>query len=370
MISMMGVALASCGSDNDGDDWKDNTSDVAVTGSATNVTFYSATIGGVINLNQTQTLASNARVLKEIEYDTAEHYDSHNYFDQSVSIEEIVGNKVSVELSGLVPETKYVYRTVVEVNGVKYAGENRYFTTSKLPQAVKSVKVTETTESWINMTVMVDEDDFEHAGVEIFVSEHKEDLEDIAEIYSINRVKTAKREDRWDSEEGRYYIYDNDYVYLKDGEHRYSVSNLDENTTYYYRYVTFSYVDHNDHYVASGISSFKTKGGSKGDDENDDDNDVTEAATAVMLWSQIVGTWTMQQNSQSGTLMVLIEDSGRMQFSDGTTWEARLQDGYPQIITVTKQDGTTENFDIHGNGYNMTWYSRSREEILTFKRVY
>ena len=378
MAGMMSVSLSSCG-DDDGDGWSNNTTDVAVTGSATDVTFYGATVQGVVNLNQTTTLSSDRSVTIKVEYAEASFYDKNSYFDYIEQIDEIVGNKVSVELVGLNAETDYKYRVSVEVNGVKYVGETRSFHTQSVSNIVSSVNLADVGETYAYFNMKVDAVKCKHCGVGIMYSKSMADLEDED---NYGRLSEAERAMSYDDIEQLYYYYsDNDKVYLKDGDFRYRLTDLEEGTTYYYRYFTY-YGRSEKPYVTSTISSFKTQGKVVDDDsDREDGNDVDDdaAVTALLSMYNLSAHWRLENNTSSQSLgvtkgeiyyiMAEGSDDGIMMDSNmNTVATLDLSTTYPQLLTVRwLKVEQTVTYKLSYSSY-MMWKSSSGN--LLFTRLY
>ncbi|MBQ7424394.1 MAG: hypothetical protein IJV19_06610 [Prevotella sp.] len=369
LVSLLTLCFAACGGD-DGDgvdnSWKENTTDVAVTGSATKVTFYGAFLEGVVNLDRTQTLSSNRSVSIYIEYAEAEYYESKGYFNFSESIGEIVGNKISATLDDLTSNTRYLYRTKVEVNGVTYVGETRSFTTAQFTNIVNNVSITEVTETAVYFSLSANAEAMKHTSVGIFYSKSADDLKEIRPY----QLSEASADDNYDYDTNKYfdgYASSGEKKYLKDGERHFKIENLQPGITYYYCFYSLygrGGDETNDGYITGGISSFTTKGQNNSYNPNDgDDNGGSDAAVSVVTWSQITGTWFDESGSP-----VVIYDDGRMVYNDGTTWNIYLQEVYPQSIVAHDETGFQTIYEIYYRYPVMYWTETRNGNRLVFRR--
>ena len=93
----------------------------AVTGDATNVSYFWATVSGMVNL--TEGTKYN---------DWIEYSDDNNFKNRIRCSVEDAGSSFSVELNNLDMETTYYYRTYVKTDSRNYYGETESFTTKKL----------------------------------------------------------------------------------------------------------------------------------------------------------------------------------------------------------------------------------------------
>ena len=128
------VVFVSCGDDevepnSPGKNAEQNTTDVAVTGSVSEVGALWAQINGVVNLEVIT--ASYTNVTIGVEVSTTEDFKEKKRTKAS----DVVGRKFSVRVTPLSTETRFYYRTYVSVSSLSYDyyGETYSFTTSKLP---------------------------------------------------------------------------------------------------------------------------------------------------------------------------------------------------------------------------------------------
>ena len=131
------MVFVSCGDDevepngggNSGKNAEQNTTDVAVTGSVSEVGAFWAQINGVVNLEVIT--ASYTNVTIGVEVSTTEDFKEKKRTKAS----DVVGRKFSVRVTPLSTETKFYYRTYVSVSSLSYdyLGETYSFTTQGLP---------------------------------------------------------------------------------------------------------------------------------------------------------------------------------------------------------------------------------------------
>lgn len=135
MFLSLPLILLSCGNDEPENDVPNNTTDVAVTGSATDVGALYAQISGVVNLDLITAAYTSVNV--GVEYSTQTTFQEKT----RVNSNELTGRKLNVRLPVLHPETKYYYRTFVSVSTLSYDyyGETKSFTTKKIADKDKYV---------------------------------------------------------------------------------------------------------------------------------------------------------------------------------------------------------------------------------------
>ena len=131
------VVLTSCGDDevepngggNSGKNAEQNTMDVAVTGSVSEIGAMWAQISGVVNLDLIASSYTNVSI--GVEVSETEDFKNKNRIEAT----DVVGRKFNVRASLLMPESKYYYRTYVKVSSLSYdyLGETYSFTTKKFP---------------------------------------------------------------------------------------------------------------------------------------------------------------------------------------------------------------------------------------------
>ena len=130
------VVFVSCGDDevepngggNSGKNAEQNTTDVAVTGSVSELSAFWAQINGVVNLEVIT--ASYTNVTIGVEVSTTEDFKDK----ERTKASDVVGRKFSVRVFLGYPDTKYYYRTYVSVSSLSYDyyGETYSFVTKPL----------------------------------------------------------------------------------------------------------------------------------------------------------------------------------------------------------------------------------------------
>ena len=131
-LLLMGVSLCAvqaCNGDDDDEAMSDpskNTTDIAVTGNVDKYGCTYANIIGYANLNQ---LLANVEIGIEIRLADSEYGDF-----KSETTNSLTGNEFMVEFVGLLPNTKYKYRSYVKYGGLTHYGEFRTFTTKDIAQ--------------------------------------------------------------------------------------------------------------------------------------------------------------------------------------------------------------------------------------------
>ena len=128
-----GMVFTSCGDDEvgpgdtQGKNAEQNTTDVAVTGSVNEVSAMWAQISGVVNLDLIASSYTNVSI--GVELSETEDFKNKN----RTKATDVVGRKFNVHIDLLMPESKYYYRTYVEVSSLSYVylGETYSFTTKK-----------------------------------------------------------------------------------------------------------------------------------------------------------------------------------------------------------------------------------------------
>lgn len=257
MSALLSVGFASCGDDGDDDDWSGNTDDVAVTGPATDITFCSATVKGAINLDNALASAAGSTSV-EIEWTDEEYYIKNNSFDEREVIKEIKGNRIETKITNISPDTKYVYRTLVTVEGQKYYGQLRSFTTGKLSDMIKSLDIVETGQNYACFIVKMDDDPNLGFDVGIYYSYDESRLQD--EYLNEHHMYTAQHDSHYDYDKKLEYY--NEYnqetgelvrIYLSKNERRYVIYELSPGIKYYYR----SFTRCNNVEVRNDIKSFE-----------------------------------------------------------------------------------------------------------------
>ena len=124
------LSIVSCSSDDDsdGDTGSGNTTDMAVTGAASNITTSSASIKGYINIDQAM-----AMLIQDFGVEYSNNAEFATWGPNSAHYKEVpgyTGREFSVELYGLQPSTTYYYRTYVhQISGMYYYGKTQSFTT-------------------------------------------------------------------------------------------------------------------------------------------------------------------------------------------------------------------------------------------------
>ena len=130
------LSMASCHEDPVvPDNGEDNTTDVAVTGSTTEMGATYAKIGGVVNLNFISAAYTSVEIGVEVSF-------SQDFMDKErFTASGVVGRTFSVLCMPLTAETKYFYRTYVSVSSLSfdYYGETLSFTTKKMEDAERVV---------------------------------------------------------------------------------------------------------------------------------------------------------------------------------------------------------------------------------------
>ena len=126
MLFLLPFVYSSCGGD-EPDNGESNMTDVAVTGSVSNIGSMHAQISGVVNLEIITAAYTNVEI--GIEYSTVETFQDK----QRIVSNSLTGRSFSIQLWALHPETKYYYRTFVNVSSLSYDyyGETRAFSTKK-----------------------------------------------------------------------------------------------------------------------------------------------------------------------------------------------------------------------------------------------
>lgn len=136
---LLPVVMISCGGDDEpstkGGSETKNTTDVAVTGTVTELGAMYAQISGVVNLDVITVAFTTVDM--GVEYSTQSTFQEK----KRVSAEGLTGRSFSIRLSALRPETKYYYRTFVGSSAFSfdYYGEVKSFTTKKMTEANKYV---------------------------------------------------------------------------------------------------------------------------------------------------------------------------------------------------------------------------------------
>lgn len=95
----------------------------AITGEATNISYFWATVSGQVNLSE------DTQYQVCIEYSVNSGFDFENI---NLAYIENAESSFSTEINGLIEGTTYYYRTYVLTNGRKYYGDIKTFTTKKL----------------------------------------------------------------------------------------------------------------------------------------------------------------------------------------------------------------------------------------------
>ena len=126
LATVFGMALASCGDDEE--DASNNTQDVAVTGTASEVGATYAIVNGVVNLDAIS--ASYTSVEVGVEVSTTQDFAD----SRRTQATDVVGRTISVRVDGLKQSTKYYYRTYVSISSLSfdYYGKTLSFTTQKV----------------------------------------------------------------------------------------------------------------------------------------------------------------------------------------------------------------------------------------------
>ncbi len=126
LATVFGMALASCGDDEE--DASNNTQDVAVTGTASEVGANYAIVNGVVNLDAIS--ASYTSVEVGVEVSTTQDFAD----SRRTQATDVVGRTISVRVGGLKHSTKYYYRTYVSISSLSfdYYGKTYSFTTQKV----------------------------------------------------------------------------------------------------------------------------------------------------------------------------------------------------------------------------------------------
>ncbi len=106
-----------------GDDDEISSTVVAVTGSVAEVEANSVVISGTLNVDK----LAIANFEAGVELSQSETFSSA----KTVRVQELIGRTFTVQVSGLLPEKKYWYRTYVKTSALTYYGEAKTFTTKK-----------------------------------------------------------------------------------------------------------------------------------------------------------------------------------------------------------------------------------------------
>lgn len=131
LVAVLPISFASCGDDDDDNpivnptNPEDNSVDVAVTGSVSELKALYAVITGVVNVEQIT--ASYNSIEFGVEISTSQDF----YNAQRFSATGLVGKTFSVRVTGLTAKTKYYYRTYVDISSLTFAyyGSSASFTT-------------------------------------------------------------------------------------------------------------------------------------------------------------------------------------------------------------------------------------------------
>ncbi len=143
-VVVCSVIFVSCGDDEvepgssvPGNNAEQNTKDVAVTGPIKEVDALYACINGVVNLEVITASYTNIEI--GVELSTTQDFKEKHRFKAT----DVVGRTFNVRPI-LLPETKYYYRTYVNISSLSYDyyGETYSFTTKKLRESMSNIAIT------------------------------------------------------------------------------------------------------------------------------------------------------------------------------------------------------------------------------------
>lgn len=247
------VSMISCGSDDD-ENLENNSSDVAVTGSAYESGATYAKIYGYANIDR---LPNSVKVRTiGIQISDEENMDG----EDSKTTEELGSdNRFSVTFSYLTPRTKYYYRTyVVGDDGVYRYGNINSFTTAGINNIISRCEVeadrsTATFDFNLNLNNLPDRNKGVYVSVDygVFYSENRNYVASIDSIYKHSYdVKSISNDFSYEEDDDIDDINDTPSLIAGD----YWNNPLDANTTYYY--CTFTGV--NGQIVTGNVNTFQT----------------------------------------------------------------------------------------------------------------
>ncbi|MBO5614218.1 MAG: hypothetical protein J5905_06915 [Prevotella sp.] len=146
LISLFCICLSSCGGDGDsqdnGNDGRNNTTDVAVTGSVSNIERESANISGYVNLN-----------LITISYGECEY--GVEIGSNMIKATSLIGRSFSITAKGLIPNHEYKYRTYVKVKDITYYGNYNVFRTKSITNYLEDLDATNISFSSVRLNIVV-----------------------------------------------------------------------------------------------------------------------------------------------------------------------------------------------------------------------
>ena len=218
LVAMALPMMVACGGKDDSDTYNsgktNTTEEVAISSSVTKQGVTYAYIDGYVNLNLITSSYSNPKM--GIEYSTQEDLSNK----KQATTKDIVGNKISVPIYSLNGNTKYYYRTYVNVNNLNYCGKTLTFTTKDVSNVFSTIDAIEIGANSVKIKYSGDAstiDKEEKINASIAYSKSKDYL-----LTSPNVVK-CPLESLVPNTSGELLI-----------------TNLDQGTTYYYCAITYA----------------------------------------------------------------------------------------------------------------------------------
>ena len=224
---ILALLFFSCSNDDFNDHPEKNTTDIAVTGNVSEIGISSASITGYVNLNLLMGECKEIGVVYSLEEEPTKHNGS---YEKTTSL---VGNEFTVLVSDIDPEEVYYYRTYVYDGNIYHYGKTKSFSTSKYNNIISNYNVKDISYMSAAFCLTFDYEEFQkgYCSIGVAISE-TEDFE--ANTPNVIWRGTQK------TESGTYEL---------------TITNLKENTKYYYK----SYTRVNSKYYFSPEKSFDTK---------------------------------------------------------------------------------------------------------------
>lgn len=334
MVALLSFSFPSCSSDDDTlNDGSDNTTDVAVTSNVSKLGVTYAHIDGYVNLNLITSSYTSQKI--GIELAMNEEFVRAKQAESKV----LEGNKLTVVIDTLSPQTKYYYRTFVKVNDLYYYGEKRSLTTKDFSNITSTGDASDFTFTSANINCKadigsIDKDNKFSVGVACGTTKKCFNPDSIASF-----VKGWEYSDNFVGFKLTSYPIKN----IKNNSYNVTISGLQTGKTYYY----CSFTRAGSKYKLGEIKSFTTMSLAASQLSTGDALDITVTSATIKSTTTISNLYP-----QGTSLSYGVRYSTKKEAFDG----AYVNSGSYQTAKATNIDGNTFTACLSGLTSECTYY--------------
>ena len=291
-VTILSFVFFSCSSDNDEklNDGSSNTTDVAVTSNVSKLGITYAYIDGYVNLHQVASTYQSLQNGINVGIELAMNEDFDNA--KQAKSKDLEGNKLTIVIDTLSPQTKYYYRTFVKVNDLNYYGEKRSFTTKDFTNITSTGEAFEITFTSAKIKCKGDASSIDkknNIAIGIAYSTSKTRLHPDSAIIGYNPYYGYYSKGFNETECSMDSL-------IKNKSFEETISRLQTGTTYYY--CSFTRVGKK--YKLGDIKSFSTKSSSDAQLVTGDATDITLTSATIQSTSSITSLYPKGTSIQYG----------------------------------------------------------------------